>query len=273
MDRPGDVRLTWVRRDRLPGDLAAEVARATLLDLDEQGRAAAYRRVEDRGRFVLGATLLHRELARASGTDPATPVVDRTCPRCGRPHGAPRPLAAGWSASVTHSADVVAVAVRYGGEVGIDVERLPTGASVDRATMSSVLSAAELRWVAAGRGEPDDDDEQARFVRLWTGKEAVLKAIGRGVDDLARVELDPEDRCRVVRLPAGAARPVHLDHHRLDASYHVAVALVAPTSGAVVVSQARCSPVTGRSSRYDATPGPREPSPTRRGAVTGQTRP
>lgn len=193
------VRVVWLHRDRVEADVDALSA---LLDTDERGRAAGYRRAADRDRFVLGAALLHLELARASGGDPYAAVVDRTCPGCARPHGAPRPYAPGWSASVTHSGAVVAVALRHGPPVGLDVEE---AGDIDPDTMASVLSVAERDWVRGSR---------ERFTRVWTGKEAVVKALGTGLSDLIHVELDPAVGV-VRRLPDHAPRPITLTYRTL----------------------------------------------------------
>jgi len=198
----GRIRVVWLHRDHVDADPGVLL---TLLDAAERDRAAGFRRTDDRHRFVLGAALLHLELARATEGDPFAPAVDRTCASCGRPHGAPRPLAAGWSASVTHSGGVVAVALRPGPNVGIDVEET---ADPDHHTMASVLTERELDWVRAAA--PGD----GRFTRLWTGKEAVVKALGTGLADLAEVELDPATDV-VRRLPAHAPGPVDLTYRTL----------------------------------------------------------
>ena len=194
------VRVVWVRRDRYHDGLL------DLLDDAEWTRVPAYRLDADRQRFVLGAAMLHLELGRATGADPRGRVVNRTCPTCGRPHGAPRPIAVGWSASVSHSGDIVVVALRQGGPVGVDVEE---PRDVDEATMALALRPGELAWV---RAEPAR--RARRFHLLWTGKEAVLKALGSGILDLGEVELAASgDGFVVVRLPDRVPGPVRVTHH------------------------------------------------------------
>ena len=82
--------------------------------------------------------------------------------------------------SVSHSGGLVAAAVSLPGRVGVDVEvmaQLPVEA-LDAAfgpqEMSDILSAG---------------DQARRALELWTGKEAVLKADGRGMSlDPARID-------------------------------------------------------------------------------------
>jgi 4'-phosphopantetheinyl transferase len=79
--------------------------------------------------------------------------------------------------NVTHSEGLALIAFTTVGEVGIDVE------AVDRAVdamelASRYFTAGEVAMIAEG-GNPQ---EQANiFLRLWTRKEAVLKAAGYGI--------------------------------------------------------------------------------------------
>ena len=70
----GTADVWWARRkdasDRLAG----------LLDETERRRWTAYRRAEDRERFLVGCTLAKAALARYTGRFPADVRFDRTCP-------------------------------------------------------------------------------------------------------------------------------------------------------------------------------------------------
>ncbi|MER7420438.1 4'-phosphopantetheinyl transferase superfamily protein [Micromonospora peucetia] len=79
--------------------------------------------------------------------------------------------------SVSRSGPVVVVAARPGGPVGVDVERcrpLPAPELARR-----WYAPAEAAWLA---GRPADG-QAADFLRLWTAKEAVGKALGAGLRD------------------------------------------------------------------------------------------
>src|SRR5215470_4070475 len=78
----------------------------TFLTPPEIERAKAFRRDEDRNRFVTANALLHLAAGRHLGAQPA---IDRECPRCGGPHG--KPLIDGLHASVSHSGDLIVVAI------------------------------------------------------------------------------------------------------------------------------------------------------------------
>jgi 4'-phosphopantetheinyl transferase len=85
----------------------------------------------------------------------------------GRPHLDPL-----W-VSVSHGHDLVAVAASASGPVGVDLEQRRTFEVAGLA--GRWFDPAELAWMA---GQPD---EVEAFLRLWTAKEAVGKALGRGL--------------------------------------------------------------------------------------------
>lgn len=130
------------------------------------GRVAAKRALRDHFKDSLGWDADPRELELANDED-GRPVL--RLPR-GTPGGAP-------SFSIAHSAwgGVCAVAAA-GGRVGCDLESV---VARPREVLAFVASPDEL-----GLAGPSDPDAQAR---LWTGKEAVLKLLGLGLDADARM--------------------------------------------------------------------------------------
>jgi len=173
----GTADVWWARRadasDRLAG----------LLDETEQRRWAAYRRPEDRERFLVGCALAKAALARYTGRRPADVRFDRACVTCGEPHGKPVIAGGGPGHSVAHSGDLIAVAVA-GAPVGVDVEQaagrphLLGGDGDPEALARLVFSDAERDALAA---VPADGRARA-FLVGWTRKEAVTKATGDGLN-------------------------------------------------------------------------------------------
>ena len=155
---------------------------AFLLDETERRRWAAYRRVEDRERFLVGCALAKAALARYTGRRPADVRLDRTCPRCGEPHGKPVIAGGGPGHSVAHSGDLIVVAVA-GTPIGVDVEQagerrhLLGGDGDPEALARLVLSEAEQAVLA----EVPPGDRARAFLVAWTRKEAVTKATGDGM--------------------------------------------------------------------------------------------
>jgi 4'-phosphopantetheinyl transferase len=173
---PGTAHVWWARRQD------ASARHAELLDQAEQQRWAAYRREEDRERFLVGCALAKTVLAGYAGHRPADIRFDRTCGAGGRPHGKPVARGVDLAHSVTHSGDLVAVAVATS-PVGVDVEQLdgrarPLGGGGDpQALARLVLGDDEQAALAAVR-----PSARARaFLVAWTRKEAVTKATGDGL--------------------------------------------------------------------------------------------
>ncbi|MFG2052731.1 4'-phosphopantetheinyl transferase family protein [Micromonospora sp. NPDC048930] len=79
--------------------------------------------------------------------------------------------------SVSHVDGLVVVAARPGGPVGVDVERRRTLPAV--ALAERWYHPAEAAWLRARDGAGRELD----FLRLWTAKEAVGKALGDGLRD------------------------------------------------------------------------------------------
>jgi 4'-phosphopantetheinyl transferase len=172
----GTAHLWWARRQDASPDLAG------LLDDIERQRWAAYRRAEDRDRFLVGCTLAKTVLAAYAGQRPADVRFDRTCRQCAQPHGKPVLAGGGFDHSVSHSGDLVAVAVAAH-PVGVDVEQLdgrvrPLGGGADpQALAALVFSQQEQAALAAVRPSA----RSRAFLVGWTRKEAVTKATGDGM--------------------------------------------------------------------------------------------
>ncbi len=158
----------WARRDDV------RPWHVDLLNDTERARRDRYRRDADRDRFTVGVAVTRLAAGVLLGVAPQEVPLDRTCPGCGAPHGRPT-IAGGPHLSVSHSGDLVVVALTRGGPVGVDVEessdRLNEG--IARQLLASD-EAADLRdlgraWFRQG------------LLTYWTRKEAVLKATGDGL--------------------------------------------------------------------------------------------
>ncbi len=172
----GTADIWWARRQD------ASDRHAGLLDATERRRWAAYRRDQDRTRFLAGCALAKAALARYAGLRPADVRFDRTCGQCGEPHGKPVLEGGLVDHSVAHSGDLIAVAVARA-PVGVDVEQLdgrrhPLGGDGDPEALARLaLSPAEQAVLAA---IPPAGRARA-FLVAWTRKEAVTKATGDGL--------------------------------------------------------------------------------------------
>jgi 4'-phosphopantetheinyl transferase len=172
----GTAHVWWARRQD------ASARHTGFLDDTERQRLAAYRRAEDRDRFLVGCALAKTVLAGYAGQRPGDVRFDRTCGHCGQPHGKPVAKGAELEHSVSHSGDLVAVAVART-PVGVDVEQLdgrvrPVGGDGDPEGLARLVFSDDER--AALAAVPPSDRARA-FLIAWTRKEAVTKATGDGL--------------------------------------------------------------------------------------------
>ncbi|GAA0603431.1 hypothetical protein GCM10009534_42630 [Kribbella sandramycini] len=123
-----------------------------------------------------------------------------------------RPEIAGLAVSISHSRSLVAVAAGRTGSVGVDLEDIyPREVS---GLARRWFDPAELDWLAA---QPDG---LLAFLRLWTAKEAVGKAVGLGLRNSGLRRLMPLADGPVESVPGlSVVRPPVLD----DAVLAVAV--------------------------------------------------
>jgi 4'-phosphopantetheinyl transferase len=171
----GTAEVWWARRQDAAPRLSA------LLDHAERERWAAYRLDADRERFLVGCGLAKTVVAARTGRRPAEVSFDRTCRRCGQPHGKPAVRHGDLEFSVAHSGDLVAVAVATA-PVGVDVEQLEgrpheVGGG-DPAALARMVLADDER---AALAEVHPSGQARAFLVAWTRKEAVTKAKGDGL--------------------------------------------------------------------------------------------
>ncbi|MEV0382591.1 4'-phosphopantetheinyl transferase superfamily protein [Nonomuraea sp. NPDC050643] len=215
-----DCEVWYVRAATVPEELVA------LLDERELLRRGRLRGAGDRRRFLAAWALARLVLAERWGCAPSDVAFDRTCRYCGGDHGKPKlvdPVESEVDVSISHTGDLAVLAVTSRGAVGVDVEDASARESVGPHLESS-LSEFELRdFRARGGGYAD-------FVVRWTRKEAILKAVGKGLAvHPAHVEVTGSRTSpRVLALPAVLGRPdsFSLIDAPLPAPYRAAVAIV-----------------------------------------------
>ncbi|MEI2774694.1 MAG: 4'-phosphopantetheinyl transferase superfamily protein [Tetrasphaera sp.] len=188
-----------------------------VLDAAERRREAAYRRVEDRDRFRLRASLLRRVVGDILGIAPRDVPVDRSCPGCGAQHGRAQIPGHPLHVSISKSADLAVVAVTALGPVGIDIERYA-------ATVTDV--AEHLLAPGETAGTP------AELLALWCRKEALVKATGDGLT-VPLTEIVAE-RGQPVRYPGG---PLSVQLHDVDLAPGYASALAVLTDQPVLITR------------------------------------
>ena len=185
---PGQVQLWWASLDvdeseidRLRGMLTPEELRRA-----ERFRVAAAAR-----RFIGARATLRMTLGRAIGAEPAD--VEFLFGERGKP----RLSDEGIFFNASDSGDYVVVALSTA-EVGVDIELARTVRRHDRLARR-ICTDRELEMLA----RVPEEDRSDLLLRLWTCKEAALKAVGIGLSGGARnieVEIPPNGAPRLFRL-------------------------------------------------------------------------
>jgi 4'-phosphopantetheinyl transferase len=192
------VRLYLFRLDPAPAE-RARLARH--LSPPEEARAARFVRDADGDAFRVGRGRLREILARWVGSAPEALRFQEGAR--GKPSLMPGP-----QFNLSHSGGVALLAVHSERPLGIDVE---APRPVEQGVADRVFSAAERADLAALPPEL----WQAGFLRGWTRKEAVVKALGIGLGaDLEAfdVTLTPGAPARVTRCALGPPGPWQLTH-------------------------------------------------------------
>jgi 4'-phosphopantetheinyl transferase len=149
-------------------------SRVAILSPEERQRADLFRLDAPRQRFVIARAALRILLGRYLGVSPSKVLI--TVDANNKPRLVDEQNAPNLRFNVAHSDRLALVAVTYGCEIGIDVERLRIVRYAEHIARR-YFHAAEIEAIVAAAPAARD----AAFMRCWTGKEAVLKAIGTGI--------------------------------------------------------------------------------------------
>ena len=190
------LKVIWTDLERLT--TAQEPALAARLPADRQAKAARCRRPADRRRSLAAGALLQYAMDRAGIPPDARAIV--TGPQ-GKPALQSDPA---FQFSLSHSGRIALCA--YGtAALGADVEQ-PRRAAPE--IVRRKCPAGEWQWLQT------QSDPEAAFFRLWTHKEAYVKALGAGLTlGLSRYEIQFGDRTCV--LQDGVLQPWQFHEARL----------------------------------------------------------
>jgi 4'-phosphopantetheinyl transferase len=187
------LRTVWCWRICV-GDIQAERAGALrdVLSPGEQVRADRFHRAVDRRNFIAAHAGLRLLLATALGHRDED--VELTQTDTGKPMLVDRTL----EFNLSHSGEIVLIALASGLSVGVDVEQ-PRGLADREAIARRFLHPGEAADLAQLTGRA----AELAFFRCWTRKEAVAKALGLGLSlplDQYRVSCRPDEPARLLHL-------------------------------------------------------------------------
>ena len=155
----------------IPASAGAALALDALLTIEEHRRAAAYHRPRDRERFIVSRVALRQLLGRLTGRQPASITFQIGSNKKPSVYHSGQEL----HFNVSHSKDLVVIAVADK-QVGIDIEAINPAFEFQSVLTSCFSNAEQMAIMQAA-------DTSAMFYTLWTRKEALLKATGKGIDD------------------------------------------------------------------------------------------
>jgi 4'-phosphopantetheinyl transferase len=171
------VHIWTIERDR-----HADIARLSrCLSPEEKRRAGRLKVAERRATFIYNRAMLRSILANYADVEPDQVPLTTTAE--GKPIW--DDAACSLSFNLAHCGDLAILAVSARRLVGVDVEAFDRRANYE-ALARQALSPREL----AAYQQLPENDQPAAFLRIWTRKEAFLKAVGVGLGrPLAEIEV------------------------------------------------------------------------------------
>lgn len=169
------------------------------LSVDERSRAERFKFERDARRYLSARAFLREILARCTGVPAAKLRI------ASGPYGKPcLPDLPNCQFNLSHAGDLALVATSDSACVGVDVEMMRAG--VDALALArSCFSAGEIDTLRGLEGAQRD----AAFLRIWTRKEACLKALGTGLSmDPTTVEVGMDARATLAFEGSDAPAPV-----------------------------------------------------------------
>ncbi|MGD0958237.1 MAG: 4'-phosphopantetheinyl transferase superfamily protein [Methylomonas sp.] len=196
-----------------------------LLNHQELERAGRFKNALLRDRFILGRGILRTLLAGRLRTDPASLAFSSG------PYGKPALCGLPLYFNVSHSADRLLIALADLEHIGVDIEAVKPRTALP-ALAGRIMSGNEYAaWAALPA------DLQLRlFYRLWTQKEAFVKAVGRGLGiGLNQCEVEWENGAQFSTIPGEYGRGEDWKIIDIQAGAGFCAALVAPNAAISVL--------------------------------------
>ncbi len=178
----------------------------SVLDATEQARANRFLHPKLKYRYVEAHGLLRHILAHYTSQPPDRVNIQTT--KHGKPYLVDCPH---WTFNLSHTADSLVIAVGKIDFLGVDIEHSKPLADLPQLVARCFADSEAAYWESL-----DEGSQLAAFYRIWTAKEAFVKATGRGMAlGLQHCVTDPHRPGRFARLPtaygaAGCWRITHL---------------------------------------------------------------
>jgi 4'-phosphopantetheinyl transferase len=158
----------------IDGVLLPQDEQRKLLSVDEQARAGQFRLQQAMNRFITTRAALRTLLGHYLQLPPNEVRLSIAANR--KPQLAGDHSEQDLRFNVSHSGNLAVLAVGHGNEIGVDLERLR---HISHAEQIARRYFHKNEIAAIGAAVPAD--RESTFLRCWTSKEAILKAIGVGI--------------------------------------------------------------------------------------------
>jgi 4'-phosphopantetheinyl transferase len=146
------------------------------LSEDEKQRAAAFRFEKHRHRFITGRATIREILANKG--DCQAREISFALSSYGKPSALAPDSVSCLQFSASSTGTMGAIAISNGDPIGFDIEEIKPGGRRDYdLIVKNQFTGEEFEWYA----KHDQRDRIPAFLRLWTCKEAYLKALGIGL--------------------------------------------------------------------------------------------
>ena len=164
---------------------------AAVLDSQEKQRASAFRQPLSGNRFRAVRAINRHVLASYLSTQPESLEFVIT------EHGKPNLLDADLYFNISHTQHWLQIAVANLPDIGVDIEQIKTRSNLAAMARRSFADSEFRYWQSL----PEPQSLEV-FYRLWTKKEAFVKAVGRGIAmGLNRCELEPHQDGQLIAIP------------------------------------------------------------------------
>jgi 4'-phosphopantetheinyl transferase len=181
------------------GDIPeATIEHSVWLEPFEQSRANNLQLETTRQRYIAAHAQLRLLLASVVNTNPQQLRIGRN--QYGKPYLSDYPEVA---FNLSHTANKLAVVIGVNCQLGVDIEQIKPRNSITALVARCFAEEEQAYWQQQPKAE-----QLCAFYPFWVRKEAVVKAIGRGIAlGLSQCVINPDNPSRLIRLPAGYGRP------------------------------------------------------------------
>jgi 4'-phosphopantetheinyl transferase len=177
--KPNEIHIWWARTDSQEWDLSQLTS---ILAVEEKKRADRFHFPQHRRRFIITHGLLRSILGTYLNTEPDSLrfLYD--------PKGKPYLETGGNTSKIqfnlSHSNEIVLIGLVLKQRIGVDVEFIRPLSNLE-SIAGRYFSESELSSIL---NKPVDQREDI-FFQYWTMKEAYLKAIGKGISGLRKIQI------------------------------------------------------------------------------------